>query len=270
MLPWILKFDESPFSRDEAQAMVTAALGDDLSLSGHVQWVSTDFDQVELGPVSRAMENVTAPMDPANQFGVRWDRKVSVGLDLSYAPSPRLSLFADAGYDRWKYEQESRQWTVNGISDPYLRQPVTASFSNWVATPRDRTYSAGAGLDAELVRDRLHLSAQYTYSKSDGQQAYASPLGTAANDVNLFTPATFDDVDDIAWHVVDAELEWKLKAALSISAGYHYEKWDIDDYNYKGLTYTPVYNNGVALLMGGLLPPAFNANVAYVRIRTGF
>jgi hypothetical protein len=209
-------------------------------------------------------------MDPNNQFGVRWDRRYSLGADVTYAPSPRISVFADAGYDRWRYQQGAHQWTLNGISDPYRREPTTASNSNWVATPRDNTWSGGFGLDAGLIPDRLRLNAQATYSRSDGQHLNDSPVGTAANDVNPFVPASFEDVDDIRWRTVNAELEWKFSKALSMAAGYHFEKWEIDDYNYKGFTYAPVYNNGVALLMGGLLPPPFDVNVAYLRVRAGF
>jgi hypothetical protein len=214
---------------------------------------------------------VTAAIDPNNQFGVRWDRRYSVGADVTWAPSSRFSVFADLGYDKWRYEQGARQWTLNGITDPYRQQRTTESNANWVATPRDSTWSGGGGFEANFLRERLRATGGYTYSRSDGQHAYSSPLGTAGvNDVNAFVPAPFDDVDDIRWQTVNAELEWKFTRALSVSGGYHYEKWEIDDYTYKGFTYAPVYNNGVALLMNGLLPPPFDANVAYLRVRAGF
>lgn len=270
MLPWLEKFDEAPFDRNEAQAMATFVLTDSTSVSTHVQLASTDYKMAELGALSRTTENVTAPLDPNNQFGVRWERRYAFGVDLTYVPSDRLSFFADAGYDHFKYSQGARQWTVNGITDPYLRQPVTESNANWTATPRDNYYSAGIGLDAQLIEQKLHLSVQYSYARSDGQHTYASPLGTAANDVNAFTPAPLDDVDDIRWHTFNPEIEYRHRNGLSLSAGYMLEKWDVSDYTYKGFTYTPLYNNGVALLMGALLPPAYNVNVLYVRARVGF
>jgi hypothetical protein len=270
MLPWLEKFDEAPYRRHEGQFMATAYIGDALSVSAHTQLTGINYGVTPLDPRSMLQQGVTAQVDPENQFGVQWERRYAAGLDVTYSLNQRLNLFADAGFDRWEYQQAARQWSVNGISDPYVREPVPASNSNWVATPRDNYWNSGLGADVWLVPEQAKVSLHYTFAKSDGRHLYSSALGTAANDVNAFVPTPLYDVDDIKWHTFNPELEWKFTHALSLSAGYFLEKWHIDDYNYKGFTYAPVYNNGVALLMGGLLPPGYDANVAYVRVRAGF
>jgi MtrB/PioB family decaheme-associated outer membrane protein len=271
MLPWIEKFDEAPYGRNEAQVMATWAISDTSSVSAHLQLVGTDYGVARLGPLSMATENVTAQASKAYQFGVRDDHRQSLGADYTWAPTDRLSAFVEAGYERQGYQSMSRQWTVNGISDPYLRQRTLESNSNWIANARDNYLTAGAGLDAQLVPDKVKLSFQYVFSRSDGRQSYSSPIGTAAvDDVNAFDPQPFDDVDDTTTHSFNPELSYQYNEHLSIAAGYQWEKWSVNDYNYKGFTYAPVYTTGVALLMGGLLPKPYTQNIAYVRVRMGF
>ena len=77
------------------------------------------------------------------------------------------------------------------------------------------------------------------------------------------------------WLTFNPELEYKWSRTLSLAVGYHYEKWTIHDYNYNGFSSVvdiPAvfpFPQGVALLMGGLLPPGYHANVAYVRVKAG-
>jgi hypothetical protein len=251
--------------------MVTWVINDASSLSSHLQFVNTDYAVTPLGELSRLTENVTTQPSDNVQFGVRSDRKASLGLDYTWAPTPRFTAFAEAGYEKQQYESMSRQWTVNGISDPYLRERTLQSNSNWIAKVRDNYYTAGLGLDTQIIPDKLKLSLQYVFSKSDGQQAYSSPVGTAVvDDTNAFDPQPFNDVDDTTFHTLNPELTYDWSEHLSLAAGYQWEDWDIDDYNYKGFTYAPLYTTGVAMLMGGLLPQPYSQNTAYVRVRMNF
>jgi hypothetical protein len=249
MLPYLRKFDETPYRRNEAQVMVTAYVTDSTSLSAHAQYLSTDY--------------FDAP------GGLLWDKRYSYGADFTYALTDRVSFFADAGLERVRSQQAGRQWTLTSVSNPYLRETGLESNSNWTASPYDDYWSAGSGFDADLVRQRLHLNVQYNVSRNDGQHSYTSPLGNATNDVNAFQPMPFDDVDDIRWQTFDTELEYRHDERLSLSLGYHFEKYQIDDFSYRGFTYTPLYATGVAVLMGGDLPPAYQTDVFYVRLKLG-
>jgi MtrB/PioB family decaheme-associated outer membrane protein len=249
MLPYLRKFDEAPYHRNEAQIMATAYVTDATSLSVHVQYLSTDY--------------IDSPA------GILWDKRYSYGADFTYALTDRLNFFADAGLERVRSQQAARQWTPFSVSNPYLRETGLESNSNWTASPYDDYWSAGLGLDADLVQQRLRLNLQYNFSRSDGRHSYTSPLGVAANDVNAFEPTPFDDVDDIRWHTLDTELEYRHSERLSFSLGYHFEKYQIDDFSYRGFSYTPLYTTGVAVLMGGDLPPAYKTNVFFVRLKLG-
>jgi hypothetical protein len=254
-LPYLRKFDEAPYHRHEAQGMVTWHLTDAASLSGHGEYIATNFTE--------------------SNAGVLWDRRQVYGVDFSYTPTDRFSVFADAGFERSRYEQASRQWFPLTVADPFTGDTGLLSNSNWTATPRDHYYSAGVGLDVFLIEQKLRLNVQYTFSKSAGRQDYTSPLGTPANDLNPFVPLPFTDVDNTVWHTFNPELEYKWSRALSLAAGYHYEKWTIRDYNYNGFSYVDAipanfpFPPGIALMMGGLLPPGYSANVLYVRVKAG-
>jgi Putative outer membrane beta-barrel porin, MtrB/PioB len=255
-LPYLRKFDEAPYHRHEAQGMVTWHVTDAASLSGHGEYIATNFTK--------------------SNAGVLWDRRQVYGADFSYTPTDRLSVFADAGFERTRYEQASRQWyPFTDVGNPFTGDPGVLSNSNWTATPRDHYHSAGLGLDVFLIEQKLRLNAQYTFSKSAGRQDYTSPLGTPANDLNPFVPLPFTEVDNTVWHTFNPELEYRWSRALSLAVGYHYEKWTIHDYNYNGFSSVvdiPAvfpFPQGVALLMGGLLPPGYHTNVAYVRVKAG-
>ena len=229
--------------------MATAYVTDSTSLSAHAQYVSTDY--------------VDSPA------GLLWDKRYSYGADFTYALTDRVSFFADAGLERVRSQQAGRQWTPTSFSNPYLRETGLESNSNWTASPYDDYWSAGLGFEADLVQERLRLNLQYNFSRSDGRHSYTSPLGNATNDVNAFEPAPFDDVDDIRWQTLDTELEYRHNERLSLSLGYHFEKYQIDDFSYRGFSYTPLYTTGVAVLMGGDLPPAYQTDVFYVRLKLG-
>src|SRR5258708_32033737 len=134
-LPYFPKFDEAPYHRHEAQGMATWHLTDAASISGHGEYIATNFTE--------------------SNAGVLWDRRQVYGVDFSYAPTDRLSIFADAGFERSRYEQASRQWFPFTVADPFTGDTGLQSNSNWNATPRDHYYSAGDGFDVYLIEQKL-------------------------------------------------------------------------------------------------------------------
>jgi hypothetical protein len=77
-------------------------------------------------------------------------------------------------------------------------------------------------------------------------------------------------------YTINNELEYKFSKTVALDAGYQYEFWHDNDYNYVGFNYVNQYNAfnflpipGTNLLMGGLLPPYYHANLAYFRLKIG-
>jgi len=108
----------------------------------------------------------------------------------------------------------------------------------------------GLGADLAIIENKLDLGLDGTYTKSNGKVDFASPLGTAATDQNDYTPLDFGNSDDTKRLDATAKFTYQLTKAWETVLGYQYERWDIDDYLYDGLT--PVKSNTSASY-GGLL-----------------
>jgi len=253
VLPFLRKFDEAARDRDEVQVIATAQLTDALSLSGMALYGRDNFS--------------------SSPFGLLEDNHRVYSMDASYSSSERLSFYASYSFEQYFAWQKARQWSPTGVSNPYLRETGFDSNSNWEARPRDDIDTASVGLEAYLIPKRLRVNVAYTYSRTDGSIAYASPLGVAANDVNAFEPAPFTDVDDITFHSVNPELEYRVGERLALTAGYLFEKFAISDVNHRGFTHTPRNLAGginAGLLMGSYLFPPYGVNVFHFRLKLGF
>jgi hypothetical protein len=253
VLPYLRKFDEAERRTNQGQGVVTVTPSDRLTLSGSVLYGKDDY--------------------PFSLAGLGLARRDEYGIDVSYLLTDRLSVYAAYTFERFRYEMAGRQWTPGGISDPYVSETGLASNSNWTAEPLDRYHTFGLGGEARLIPKALRLNVSYSFSRSRGRIGLSSPLGTPANDVNPFVPTPFDNVDSIDFHNLNADLEWTLGKRAALGAGYVFEKYRVDDYNYAGFTYTPANLTGFpatsGLLMGGLLPRPYHTNVAYLRLRVG-
>jgi hypothetical protein len=265
MMPFLRKFDEAPSRKHDAQVMATVTRGT-VSVSGQGMDGNTDYHE--------------------SPFGVLDDRHVLSSLDLSYAVAERVSVFADYSYERFANHMRSRQWiprcvegflgpcAPDGPGDPYHTDTGFESANNWENRALDTIHGAGLGLDVQLIPGRLRGQLQYTFSKTDGRWAFASPIG-GATDLNPFDPAPADKVDDVRWHVLNPELEVRLTDRLAVTAGYSYERWKVSDFNYEGFSNVPVMNflgaiPVVPVFTGAILPPAYDNHVLYVRLKVGF
>ncbi len=250
VLPLLRKFDEAARSRDEVQLNATRQLTDALTFSAMVLYGRDQF--------------------PESRFGIIEDRQRTYSMEAGYNVDERLSLFLSYTAEKRFSFMRARQWSNAAPSNPYTRETGPDSNSNWEARPRDDYRTASVGLEAALIPQRLQVNVAYVYSRSDGLVAFASPVGTAADDVNAFVPAPFTDRDDVEMHSFNPELEYRFSDRWSLSAGYQYEKYGIEDVNYRGFTFTPRNLNGginAGLLMGGFLYPNYGVNLFYARLR---
>jgi hypothetical protein len=252
VLPYLRKFDEAAKRTNQGQAIVTVTPNDRVTLSASAQYGKDDY--------------------LLSVAGLQLARRDEYGIDVSYLLTDRLTVYGAYTFEKFRYEMAGRQWNPGGISDPYVSETGLASNSNWTAEPLDRYHTVGLGGEALLIPKTLRLNASYSFSRSRGRIGLSSPLGTPANDMNPFVPTPFVNVDNINFQSLNADLEWTLGKHASLAAGYVYEKYRIDDYNYADFTYTPANVVGLpssGLLMGGMLPWPYHTNVAYLRLRVG-
>ncbi len=251
-LPFLRKFDEANKNRDRVQFLASVYPLDSLSLTASATFVRDDF--------------VDSP------FGLREAKTQAYGLDAEYAVNDRLNLFASYLFEKLQSDQRARQWSPNGIGDPFTREPGLDSNSNWTADNEDIIHTVGGGLELALIPKKLGFRLTYSFSKSDGKIGLSSPVGTTANDNNPFAPLSFTEVDDIEIHTLNARLQYRIWKGLSLGIGALWEKYTIDDFNNRGFTNVPTTATGAyngALLMG-TLPKSFDTYMLYTKLSYAF
>jgi MtrB/PioB family decaheme-associated outer membrane protein len=246
VLPFLLKFDQASRDRDRLQLMASFFPTPSLVVGAHLIHGSDDY--------------------PESVFGVQSDEHDVAAADLSYVFGERATLFASYTFERYELGMQGREWTAGGPGDPYRVEPELESASNWTASTRDDLDTVTLGLDLRLVPDRVGFDIAYSYSKSDGEIDYESPLGEL--DANPFEPADFADVDDVRFYSFNPKLEITLGEWASIVLGYLRERYELSDFAVEGLRLVPTTPSGEyngALLMGSF-PFDFDIEAVYVEL----
>jgi hypothetical protein len=256
-LPFLHKIDEAPYSKDDVQIMATFMLGDSMSVSTHGLFGRTDYTNQTFGLLNNAHQ--------------------AYGVDYSFDASDRVSFFADYSFEKFHNRINDRTFTPGDPCDPYTNAPTYASTCNWWGVPEDTYNTTGVGVDSYFVPKKFHNTLSFTFSKTHGTQVYGRDpgLGGGGPD-NNFTPTNFENVDSVTNYSINNELEYKFTRTIALDAGYQYELWHDNDYNYNGFNYVNQFAAfnflplpGSNLLMGGLLPPYYHANIAYFRLKIG-
>ncbi|MGB8834878.1 MAG: MtrB/PioB family outer membrane beta-barrel protein [Candidatus Sulfotelmatobacter sp.] len=258
-LPFLHKMDEAPYNKDDIQLIATFTLNDAMSISTQGLFSMTHYTNQTFGLIDNSHQSYSA--------------------DYTYDANDRVSFFADYGYEQFHSRLYDRAFVPDNPCDPYSNAPGYFSYCNWGGYPVDAYNTAGAGFDAYFIPKKFHTTLYYTLSKNHGTQKYTSTLGPPSLDPDQFTPQPFNQVDSVTYHTINQELEYKFTKVIALSAGYQYEFWHDNDYNYVGFNYVNQYASfnitplntigGSNLLMGGLLPPFYHANVAYFRLKFG-
>ncbi|HTU42392.1 MAG TPA: MtrB/PioB family outer membrane beta-barrel protein [Candidatus Aquilonibacter sp.] len=259
-LPMLHKIDEAPYSKDDVQVIATFTLNDSMSVSTQGLFRKTNYN--------------------GQTFGLLNNSHQAYSVDYTYDANDRVSFFANYDYEKFHNRLYDRSFIPGDACDPYTLAPGYFSYCNWGGIPEDTYNTAGGGVDVYLTPKKLHTTIYYTLSKNHGVQKYLSVLGPNSTvDPNFFTPLNFNNVDSVTYHTINQELEYKISKTVDLAAGYQYEFWHDNDYNYNGFNYVNEYNAfnmvptntipGTNLLMGGLLPPGYHANVAYFRLKIG-
>src|SRR5262249_31558883 len=151
--------------------------------------------------------------------------------------------------------------------DPYSLEPGVDSANNWSADTHDDVNTFGAGFHSVLVPGKWNAKFEITYSKSDGQILFDSPIGGTLH-FSPFPLGPINNLDDVTRWVVMPEVEFQARHDLSLAFGYWYDSYNIKDFQVQGFMYIPTTAQGAyngSILMG-TLPKDYNANVFYVTL----
>ncbi|MGA9109494.1 MAG: MtrB/PioB family outer membrane beta-barrel protein [Smithella sp.] len=205
---------------------------------------------------------------PNTILGLTGDSDDEFLIDVDYLINKRIRLFGSFDYEYVRQDQFQRQ-TVSAVN-PSL--PPTSTDFNWTALQKSENYSYMAGSEIFIIPEKLTLRLQYSYLLADGSVDYTYLLG--ANP--LPAGRTQDNIDLPNWDAYRLssfciKLSYTVTKAISVTAGYEYERYDYNDAQYNGYQYVPATTgtNG-AYLTGAYNNPSYESNVGFVTLTYRF
>lgn len=154
-----------------------------------------------------------------SELGLKESRNHSYTVDAQYSPVNYLSFYTFYTKEDTRSHQESRSFTtVPQASD---------SNRDWRATHRDLVNTAGLGTKAGLMRNKLLLNADYSYSKAVSSIAFDTGTAIAAS----------RDMPDLKSRLQNLNLtgEYKFTTSLSAGVGYAYERYETTNWQTDGV-----------------------------------
>jgi len=205
---------------------------------------------------------------PDTILGLTGDRRDEFSIDADYLIRKRVKLFGFFDYERIQQNQFQRQTT--STVDPTLT-PTATSF-NWTAAHKDESYSFTVGTDIFIIPGKLTLRLQHSYLESNGSVDYTYLLGGNP----LPAGRTQDNIDITNWDGYQlryylVKLTYNATKALSIAAGYAYEKYSYSDAQVDGYLYVPATTttNG-AYLTGAYKDPSYESHTGFITLSYRF
>ncbi|MEN6464375.1 MAG: MtrB/PioB family decaheme-associated outer membrane protein [Syntrophaceae bacterium] len=244
--PFIRRFDAASKNRDLYKAAVDLFPTDRLNISLTYRYRDTDY--------------------PDTTLGLQRDRRHEFAIDADYLLGKRARLFGFADYELIRYDQFQRQLPLGATTGFDPSTAPTATAFNWTAEQKDRSFGYTFGSDIFIIPDKLTLTVQHSFLKSDGSIDYtyllgANPLPAGRNQDNIDI-ANWDDYKLRCWLV---KLVYSVTRAVSITAGYAYENFSYSDDQYNGYVYVPATTgtNG-AFLTGAYSDPSYKAHIVFL------
>ncbi len=201
------------------------------------------------------------------QTGTNRDRNASIGPDLTYTPNHALSLHGFYTYQEVFYDNRG-----NGPVD------LNGGYG-WDANTTDSIHTAGASADWK-VTDRLKLGTEYDFSYGDiGYNLYngLSSCGSyrnAAGTLVSLNPCPYGNVQNLpgvasSMHSVKVHGEYKLTENMSVMAGYGFDLFKDNDWQY-GWSPVMMANGAVNTLTSGETKPSYRVHSLYTSVRLKF
>ena len=245
---FIRRFDAAGQNRDTYKAGIDLFPMDNLSISLGYKYKETSYPDTILGLTS--------------------DKRDEFSADADYLIGKWVRLFAFFDYERVRQSQFQRQFTTT----PDPTAPPTSTNFNWTANEKDETYSYTIGTDIYIIKDKLTLRLQHSYLESNGSVDYTyllggNPLPAGRTQDNI----DISDWDDYKLRYYLIKLTYNATKAVSVAAGYAYEKYIYSDAQYNGYQYVPATTgtNG-AYLTGAYNDPSYESHIVFLTLSYRF
>jgi hypothetical protein len=302
------RFDVTDRERNLFEFLVSVNPLEALDLSASYRYRKDDYDS-DVNPSQPLLHYAgSRPAElgatsPGAQVGLLEDKREQYGLDISYAPTERLSFSAFADREDAETRQRGLEFDENNKATPTGSVNAdlgawTEARGQWIAEVKDRTNTFGVGAGFVIIPGKLNFTADYTYSagKIDiDYSGYGSPesgirtagviSGDPRPDTNQFgfrSPPTIRNDR----YTLNANLEYQVIENLILGLGYMYERFKIRDFSQETDTpwFEAVAGNEFLLRdssrssqwgnrlpnLGSYLAPAYEAHVGTLSITYKF
>lgn len=218
--PLLRKYNLAERTRDTVGLRADVAVSDEVTVGVSADYSKDDYSRSTIGLLD--------------------GRDTSVGADLSYALSHESRIYLYANSE----EVRSRQAGSQAFAQP-----------DWWARTKDRINVVGAGIKHVLMKGKLELGGDISYSRSrsDITMEPATPTGS-------FPTATVD------FESLKLYATYHLRENVSLIGSYWYEHYDASDWRLDGVQPDTVPN----LLAFGNQAPNYTQNVVRVSLRYRF
>ena len=236
----------------------------DASDSDQKSWkASIDFTPAEFLDVS--LEATSKKIDYTKTvLGRLGDDRRELYASVSYGnpETARWTVFGDV--ENVKYDSRHRVVGSSSTAGAYDPASVaTTSNYNWEGTVRDKNWAFGVALDLPAT-EKLMVKASVVYYKSDGSVDFDSNRPGAG-------PEAMSNYDDAKRTSFNLKGVYKFSKALTLTAGYAYEKFDRQDVQTDGFQYVIPGNSGAnSYFLGYLANPVYKANIVYGLVSWNF
>ncbi len=237
---YVRRFDAGAKNRNTYKASVDISPMESLNFSLGYQFKKTDFKDVVLGLQD----------EKSNQFL----------FDGDYTLGRWMKIFGYLALEYIKSNQFQRQF-IN-VPNPYL--PPTATDFNWSVKQKDREFDYGIGTEIYIIPQKLTLTLQHDYIRSNGSMDFTYYLGT------LPAGRTQDNIDISDWddyrlRTYMAKLTYNLTKRLSFTLGGAYEKYRYKDAQVDGYQYfMPGTGTNSGYLTGAYLAPSYSGSTIFL------
>jgi hypothetical protein len=220
-------FDEAARVRNHASALIQVDASDRLSLSG---WYDNTQDRYH-----------------DSLYGLLGYRSVETGMDATYRLRNGISLFADYTFERYKSNQQDRQYSRTNMSPD----------NDWASYIGDSIHTTSAGISLTQFRRRVTIDAFYSLSFAKDRINNRILGNPSASDFLVTTAQDYPETSN-RFHQFTGALRYRLGTNVFAKLEYKWERYDRSDFQIQGMTpdmilYDPKMNTSVFL--GADVPP---------------
>ncbi len=203
-------------------------------------------------------------------LGLQKEKRDGIDLDADYTAGKYARIFGYFLYERIKNSQFQRQFVPADSPNPV--SPPTSSAFNWDVTQKDGEYDYGIGTEIFIIPNKLTLTLQHDYVRSNGSADFtyflgANPLPAGRTQDNI----DISDWDDYRLKSYMIKATYKATKRFSFSLGYAYEKFRYKDAQLDGYQFVPAISgtNG-AYLTGAYKDPSYSGSIVFLGVSYKF